>query len=55
MTNLAFHSMALIKNYARKHGWSSKTIDLIWWAKYYKSLSPLTDSEKLCRKKFVNN
>jgi hypothetical protein len=55
MTNLAFHSMALREYYARKHGWLTKTIDSIWWATYYKPLSLLTDPEKLCINKFVNN
>jgi hypothetical protein len=55
MINVASHSMGLREHYARKHAWSSKTINSIWWATYYKSLSSLTNPEKLCIKKFVNN
>jgi hypothetical protein len=27
---------------------TSKTIDTIWWPTYYRSLSSLSDAEKLC-------
>jgi hypothetical protein len=55
MTNFVFHSMALREYYEKKQGWSSKIINSIWWSTYYRSLSSLSNTEKLCIKKLVNN
>jgi hypothetical protein len=55
MVNLAFHSMVLRKYYTTKYGWSSKTIDSIWWTVYFRSITSYSDQDKLRIKKFVNN
>jgi hypothetical protein len=55
MVNLAFHSMALRDYYTDKYGWTSKTIDAIWWRIYFQSLLKLSDPDKLRIKKFINN
>jgi hypothetical protein len=55
MVNLAFHSMALRDYYTDKYGWTSKTIDSIWWPIYFQSLLRLSDPNKLRIKKFINN
>jgi hypothetical protein len=55
MVNLAYHSTALQEYYARKHGWTSQIIDLLWWPIYFQSLAKLSDPDKLRIQKFVNN
>jgi ribonuclease HI len=55
MVNLAFHSIALRAYYAEQYTWSSWDIDSIWWPVYYQSLAKLSDQDKLCINKFVNN
>jgi hypothetical protein len=47
--------MAIREYFLEKHGWSHTTIDSIWWQTYHKSLTKLTDPEKLVIKKFINN
>jgi hypothetical protein len=52
MVNLAFHSMALREYYISKYRW---TIDSLWWPIYFQSLAKLSDPDKLCIQKFVDN
>jgi hypothetical protein len=55
MVNMAYHSMAYREYCVRKHGWTSKIIDSLWWPIYFQSLAKLPDPEKLRIQKFLNN
>jgi hypothetical protein len=55
MVNLAFHSIALREYYATKYGWTTQTIESLWWPVYFQSLTELSDPDRLRIQKFVNN
>jgi hypothetical protein len=51
----AYHSTYLRDYLKRKHSWSNKVIDSIWWKPYFNSLSKLSYPEKVIIYKFIND